>query len=96
MKRFFTFLMVVTLSLSPSFSGKGYARRPNPRNGPSPLSTKAITRGGSAPPEVYLGPSPIAGVIADVLVTQVYRNEGRDPLEELYVFRPSPGPRCTG
>jgi Ca-activated chloride channel family protein len=28
----------------------------------------------------------IAGVIADVLVTQVYKNEGRDPLEAVYVF----------
>ena len=28
----------------------------------------------------------IAGVIADVLVTQVYKNEGRDTLEAIYVF----------
>ena len=28
----------------------------------------------------------IAGVIADVLVTQVYRNEGKDTLEAIYVF----------
>jgi Ca-activated chloride channel family protein len=28
----------------------------------------------------------IAGVIADVKVTQVYRNEGRHPLEAIYVF----------
>ena len=28
----------------------------------------------------------IAGVIADVKVTQVYRNEGRNPLEAIYVF----------
>jgi Ca-activated chloride channel family protein len=28
----------------------------------------------------------ISGVIADVLVTQTYRNEGRRPLEALYVF----------
>ena len=28
----------------------------------------------------------IAGVIADVLVTQVYKNEGRETLEALYVF----------
>ncbi len=28
----------------------------------------------------------IAGVIADVLVTQVYKNEGRRPLEAIYVF----------
>jgi Ca-activated chloride channel homolog len=28
----------------------------------------------------------IVGVIADVLVTQMYKNEGREPLEALYVF----------
>lgn len=28
----------------------------------------------------------IAGVIADVVVTQVYKNEGRKPLEAIYVF----------
>ena len=28
----------------------------------------------------------IAGVIADVLVTQIYRNEGKKPIEALYVF----------
>jgi Ca-activated chloride channel family protein len=28
----------------------------------------------------------IAGVIADVLVTQLYRNEGKKPIEALYVF----------
>jgi Ca-activated chloride channel homolog len=28
----------------------------------------------------------VAGVIADVTVTQVYRNEGRKPLEAIYVF----------
>ncbi len=28
----------------------------------------------------------IAGVIADVIVTQVYKNEGRKPLEAIYVF----------
>ena len=28
----------------------------------------------------------IAGVIADVLVTQVYKNEGRKPLEAIYFF----------
>jgi Ca-activated chloride channel family protein len=28
----------------------------------------------------------ISGVIADVLVTQVYKNEGRSPLEAIYVF----------
>lgn len=28
----------------------------------------------------------VAGVIADVVVTQVYRNEGRTPLEAIYVF----------
>ena len=28
----------------------------------------------------------ISGVIADVLVTQLYRNEGKKPLEAIYVF----------
>jgi len=28
----------------------------------------------------------IAGVIADVKVTQVYKNEGTNPLEAIYVF----------
>ena len=28
----------------------------------------------------------IAGIIADVVVTQVYKNEGRKPLEALYIF----------
>ncbi len=28
----------------------------------------------------------IAGVIADVVVTQVYKNEGRKPLEAIYIF----------
>jgi len=28
----------------------------------------------------------ISGVIADVLVTQVYKNEGKRPLEAIYVF----------
>jgi Ca-activated chloride channel family protein len=32
----------------------------------------------------------IAGVIADVKVTQVYKNEGRSPIEALYVFPGSP------
>ena len=37
----------------------------------------------------------ISGVIADVLVTQVYKNEGRHPLEAIYIFRPQPGRRST-
>ena len=37
----------------------------------------------------------IAGVIADVTVTQVYKNEGQNTLEAVYVFPGSPGPRCT-
>ncbi|MGA1871180.1 MAG: VIT domain-containing protein [bacterium] len=28
----------------------------------------------------------VAGVIADVIVTQVYKNEGRNPLEAIYIF----------
>ncbi len=28
----------------------------------------------------------ISGVIADVLVTQIYKNEGKKPLEAVYVF----------
>ena len=40
-----------------------------------------------ASPEVHLRHrSGITGVIADVLVTQVYKNEGRKPLEAVYVF----------
>ena len=39
----------------------------------------------------------ISGVIADVKVTQVYRNEGKKPLEGPSMsFRPRPGPQCTG
>ena len=37
----------------------------------------------------------IAGVIADVVVTQVYRNEGTHPLNATTCSRPRPGPRCT-
>ncbi len=28
----------------------------------------------------------ISGVIADVIITQVYKNEGKKPLEAIYVF----------
>ncbi|MBT8352306.1 MAG: trypsin, partial [Deltaproteobacteria bacterium] len=28
----------------------------------------------------------VSGVIADVLITQVYKNEGKKPIEAIYVF----------
>ena len=37
----------------------------------------------------------IAGVIADVVVTQVYKNEGSRPSMRATSSRPPPGPRCT-
>ena len=36
----------------------------------------------------------VAGVIADVMVTQVYKNEGRKPLEAIYVFPGIDACRC--
>ena len=89
MKKFSRLLMLVPLSLALLWPGWGQARpaesedrtlspyffvkSDNPQVDQLPLkSTAAQVR--------------IAGVIADVLVTQVYKNEGRDPLEAVYVF----------
>ena len=37
----------------------------------------------------------ISGVIADVNVTQVYKNEGKKPIEAIYVFRHPQKPLFT-
>ena len=77
-------LVLTTLFLDNAFPGPGehedrtlspffFVKSDNPHLDPLPLkSTSAKIN--------------ISGVMADVLVTQVYKNEGQKPLEALYIF----------
>jgi Ca-activated chloride channel family protein len=80
----FLTLLLTTLFSGNAFPGPGehedrslspffFVKSDNPQVDPLPLkSTSAKVN--------------IAGVVADVLVTQIYKNEGRKPLEAIYIF----------
>ena len=59
------------------------ARRPRARTSRSPATTRRST---ALPLKSTQVDVRIAGVIADVTVTQRYRNEGQRPIEARYVF----------
>ena len=89
MKRFSRLLLLVPLLLTLLWPGWGYARPAESED--RTLSPYFFVK--SDNPQVDQLPLKstsarvhIAGVIADVLVTQVYKNEGREPLEAVYVF----------
>ena len=89
MKRISRLLLLVPLFLTLLFPGSGQARPAESED--RTLSPYFFVKSDS--PQVDQLPLKstsarvhIAGVIADVLVTQIYKNEGRDPLEALYVF----------
>lgn len=89
MKRLTQILMLVLGALTFLFPGSGYSRPAEPED--RTLSPYFFVK--SDNPQVDQLPLKstsaavhIAGVIADVRVTQVYKNEGRDPLEAIYVF----------
>ena len=89
MKRIYRLLMLVSLSLALFWPGWGQARPAESED--RTLSPYFFVK--SDNPQVDQLPLKstsarvhIAGVIADVLVTQVYKNEGRDTLEAVYVF----------
>ncbi len=89
MKRFSRLLMLVPLFLGLLWPGWGQARPTESED--RTLSPYFFVK--SEYPQVDQLPLKstsarvqIAGVIADVLVTQVYKNEGRETLEALYVF----------
>ncbi len=89
MKRLMPILMIVTLFLIIFYPASGHPRPVESEDrtlspfffvksdqpGPDQLPLKTTTA------QVN-----ISGVIADVLVTQVYKNEGRHPLEAIYIF----------
>jgi Ca-activated chloride channel family protein len=89
MKRLALFLLLFFLSLPLLFPAAVPARPPEAED--KTLSPFFFVKGDD--PQVDQLPLKstaarvrIAGVIADVLVTQVYKNEGREALEALYVF----------
>lgn len=89
MKRLFPFLMTLTLFLISLFPGTGYPRPAESEDRTlSPFFFVKSDHPGldQLPLKATSAQVNISGVIADVLVTQVYKNEGRHPLEAVYIF----------
>lgn len=81
-------LFFLLIGLTSMFSGWVAAQEPEPDK---TLSPYFLVQGGASDVEQFALESTaaevkIAGVIADVLVTQVYKNDGKRPIEAIYVF----------